>query len=117
VLSSHVMPDADTKLFSNEKKAAFIWYHADAQLEEVLQVWVRQMGQTLNIPARLMVRHQPERTTFMEIYQASGSIDLQDMVEGIERDAANQAWFAQLHSPRKAEIFVEAHAKASPLAL
>jgi len=111
------MPDPDAKLCFKEKKAAFIWYHADAQLEETLQAWVEQIGQTLNIPARLMVRHQPARTTFMETYEASGNIDFQGMIEGIERDAANQVWFAQLHSPRKAEVFVEVLAKSSPLAL
>lgn len=116
MLSSHVMPDSDTSLTSRGQKTAFIWYHADAQLIDVLQTWVGQMGQTLNIPSRLMVRSQPERTTFMEIYEASGSIGLEDILESIERNAAKQPWFAQLQSSRKAEIFVEVQAQATPSA-
>jgi hypothetical protein len=96
------------------KQSAFIWYHADAQLEEVLHVWVKQIGETLHIPTRLMVRHQVGKTTFMEVYEASGSNDLQNMIDGIERDVANQPWFAQLQSPRKAEIFVEVLAQETP---
>ena len=107
MLSSHVMPDTEGKPASNNKKAAFIWYHADAQMEDVLRQWVAQTSQTLSVSARLMVRQQPERTTFMEIYEVPENVDLQGVLEGIEKDAANQAWFVQLHSPRKAEIFVE----------
>jgi len=90
-------------------QSAFIWYHADAQLADVLQTWVGQTGKVLGIPSRLMVRRQPDRTTFMEIYESTGSLDMEAIVRTVEASAANQPWFVELHSPRKAEVFAEIH--------
>jgi hypothetical protein len=84
-------------------QTAFIWYHADEVLSETLQTWVDQTGRLLGIPSKLMLRRQPEKTTFMEIYELAG--DSKAMLETIEANAAQQPWFAQLHSPRRAEVF------------
>jgi len=107
------MPDQATNA-NTGKKAAFIWYHADTQLVDVLHAWVSKMGESEGISSRLMVRRQAERTTFMEIYEVSGSLDMEDVVESIERNAATQPWFTQLYGPRKAEIFVEVLAQPAP---
>jgi len=97
MLSSHAMPEA--------KQAAFIWYHADARLTDTLQTWVEQTGKALGIPSRLMVRRQDDRTTFMEIYESTGTKDMHAIVESVEASAAQQDWSAELHSQRKAEVF------------
>lgn len=93
-------------------QAAFIWYHADAGLADVLQTWVEQTGKTLGTSSKLMVRQQPGRTTFMEIYESTVSLDMESIVESIEASAANQHWFKELHSSRKAEIFSEIHSQS-----
>ncbi|MDX8392355.1 MAG: DUF4936 family protein [Mariprofundaceae bacterium] len=80
---------------------AFIWYHADAKLAGQLSDWVRETSDALGISGRLLIRQQTNKTTFMEIYP---SID-ETSIERIEKAAAAQSWFAQLTSPRQAEVF------------
>jgi len=89
------------------KQAAFIWYHAEARLAETLQAWVKSTGKALGITSRLMVRHQADKTTFMEVYESTH--DMEDIVKCIEARAAKQAWFSELDCQRKAEIFSEIH--------
>jgi len=106
------MPEAGPNFIAEGKKTAFIWYHADSRLANALRAWVEQTGQSLGIPAKILVRRQAERTTFMEIYEAAGNQNMEDMVEIIEACAAAQSWFARLQSPRRAEIFSEFPAQA-----
>ena len=110
------MPEAGPDFIAEGKKTAFIWYHADTRLAHTLQAWVEQTGQSLGIPAKIMVRRQAERTTFMEIYEAAGNQHMEDVVEIIEAHAAAQPWFARLQSPRRAEIFSEVPAQAESTA-
>ena len=91
------------------KQAAFIWYHADAQLADVLQAWVESTGKALGITSRLMVRHQTDKTTFMEIYESGKNMDMESLLRNVEASAAIQPWFVELHSQRKAEVFAEIH--------
>ncbi|HCS12949.1 MAG: hypothetical protein COS82_00360 [Zetaproteobacteria bacterium CG06_land_8_20_14_3_00_59_53] len=90
-----------------DSSSAFIWYHADASMARELQTWVGSIGHVLGIPARLLIRSQPDKTTFMEIYElhCSAEVDVNGMVEFIETQAGKQVWFSKLKSPRRAEIF------------
>lgn len=106
----------------SDSSSAFIWYHADAVMAGELQAWVGSMGDLLGIPARLMIRSQPDRTTFMEIYDlhCRTAVDVNGMVEFIETQAGKQFWFSKLKSPRRAEIFSsppEADLQRLPLTL
>jgi len=89
---------------------AFIWYHAEAELEAELQRWVRQTGHGLSIGARLMIRRQADRTTFMEIYELPADCDPDSFVMQIEQQAGRQPWFERLQSPRRAELFTPSNA-------
>jgi len=90
--------------------SAFIWYHADAGLSGSLQTWVEDMGGQLKVRSRLLVRSEPGRTTFMEIYEgiADNAEQAADVVRRIETCAAQQACCSALDSPRRAELFARA---------
>jgi len=85
--------------------SAFIWYHADARLAGQLSDWVQGISSELDIDGRLLVRQQNDKTTFMEIYP----VIEKETLAHIEHMAAKQHWFAQLLSPRQAELFAEIH--------
>jgi len=48
--------------------SAFIWYHADSNLQTDLLAWLGQVKRATGIQGRLLVRKQPDKTTYMEIY-------------------------------------------------
>jgi len=80
----------------------FIWYHAPAGIEPELRQWLGRL-KTQGIHGRLFVRHEKERTTFMEMYAAADA----NMLAAIESQARGQAWHHALQSPRRCECFKE----------
>jgi len=80
----------------------FIWYHAPAGIEGELRRWLGRL-KIRGIRGRLFVRHEEERTTFMEVYAAADD----DMLATIESQAKQQTWYHTLQSPRRCESFKE----------
>ncbi|MDQ6986960.1 MAG: hypothetical protein Q9M25_04055 [Mariprofundaceae bacterium] len=95
-----VMPE---NFAGDSLSSAFIWYHADARLAGQLADWVRKISSELDVDGRLLIRHQKDKTTFMENYAGAGK----ETVAHIEQMAVKQDWFAQLLSARQAEIFAQ----------
>ncbi|MDQ7011318.1 MAG: DUF4936 family protein, partial [Mariprofundaceae bacterium] len=81
----------------------FIWYHAPADIENELRQWLSHLKAQQGIRGRLFVRHEKERTTFMEVYTAADA----DMLATIESQARQQTWYHALQSPRRCESFKE----------
>ncbi|HXH72303.1 MAG TPA: DUF4936 family protein [Mariprofundaceae bacterium] len=81
--------------------SAFIWYHAEASLQSQLLGWLQQVESRFGVRGQLFVRHAPEKTTFMELYD---SVESATLVQ-IEALAARQPWIDRMQSPRHAECF------------
>jgi len=91
--------------------SAFIWYHADARLAGQLTDWVQEISSELDVDGRLLIRRQKNKITFMEIY---ATVEKETLAR-IEQKAAQQNWFAQLLSPRQAELFAEIHSASGKI--
>jgi len=85
--------------------SAFIWYHADVELFDTLDLWVRNSATQKGIHSRLLVREEEQKTTFMEIYEPLRPETARRTIEEIEQLARVEAWYPRLLSPRRAEIF------------
>ncbi|MDQ6972273.1 MAG: hypothetical protein Q9M30_06470 [Mariprofundaceae bacterium] len=85
--------------------SAFIWYHADVELFDTLDLWVRKTATQKGIHSRLLIREEGGKTTFMEIYEPLRPEAARLIIEEIEQLAKLEAWHPRLLSPRKAEIF------------
>lgn len=80
----------------------FIWYHAGLELEPELHRWLSTVEQQLGYRGTLYRRHEPLRTTYMEIYQGVDA----EAESRIEALAAKQSWVHEaLESPRHCEVF------------
>ena len=79
----------------------FVWYGAERELEPELRRWLGEVGERLGYRGKLYRRDEPNRTTYMEVYDG---VDAQAAAR-IEALAAHQAWAQHLASPRRCEAF------------
>lgn len=79
----------------------FIWYRAGGELEPELRRWLDEVRTRLGYRGMLYRRHEPNGTTYMEVY---AGVDAAAAAR-IEALAAHQAWAQHLASPRRCEAF------------
>ncbi|OIO69310.1 MAG: hypothetical protein CO186_00740 [Zetaproteobacteria bacterium CG_4_9_14_3_um_filter_49_83] len=80
---------------------AFIWYHGDIKHVSNYQQWLILAHDSLNISARLLIRTEAGKTTFMEIFE---HMDV-EMLENLSILADQQSCFQGIE--RHVEIFRE----------
>ncbi|MDX8405023.1 MAG: hypothetical protein R8K50_02615, partial [Mariprofundus sp.] len=78
---------------------AFIWYHAEQAAQPALVAWLQMVETNTGIRGKLFMRHQHDKTTFMESY---ADVSTETMAR-IEKLAAQQAVFAGIN--RRCESF------------
>jgi len=80
---------------------AFIWYHADENMEPALVEWLDQVKENADVRGKLFIRKEKDKTTFMETYTDVSRAT----INRIETLASNQPLFKCIH--RQCESFVE----------
>ena len=70
----------------------FVWYHADPDHLPAYRAWFEHIQTALGISGRLLIRHEKERCTMMEIYSNVS----QDMQQAIAAHAAKQHIFQSI---------------------
>ncbi len=80
---------------------AFIWYHANENIEPELLDWLAQVEEKADVRGKLFIRKEDDKTTFMETYTNVSRAT----INRIEKMAASQPIFNDIH--RQCESFVE----------
>lgn len=80
---------------------AFIWYHADENIEPELLQWLSQVEEKADVRGKLFIRKENDKSTFMETYTDVSRAT----INRIEKLAANHPLFKGIH--RQCESFVE----------
>jgi len=80
---------------------AFIWYHADKNMESDLQRWIDEVEAGAGVRGRLYIRIEKDKTTFMESYADIS----RDTIERIEKLAASSPVFQDID--RRCESFIQ----------
>jgi len=80
---------------------AFIWYHADKNMESDLQHWIDEVEAGAGVRGRLYIRIEKDKTTFMESYADISRAT----IERIEKLAASSPVFQDID--RRCESFIQ----------
>ncbi|MDQ6996176.1 MAG: hypothetical protein Q9M82_01795 [Mariprofundus sp.] len=80
---------------------AFIWYHADENMEPAFIEWLEQVEEQADVRGKLFIRKENDKTTFLETYTDVSRAT----INRIEKMAVAQPIFNDIH--RQCESFVE----------
>jgi len=80
---------------------AFIWYHADKNMESDLLGWIDEVEAETGVRGRLYIRIEKDKTTFMESYPDVSRAT----IDRIEKLAAASPVFQSID--RRCESFVK----------
>lgn len=73
----------------SEMTSLFIWYHGQPASQQDYLNWLVLAQQHFGIQGRLLIREEPDRITYMEIFE---QVEV-DIYSQLERLAADQACF------------------------
>jgi len=80
---------------------AFIWYHADKNMEPDLQHWIDAVEDEAGVRGKLYIRTHQDETTFMESYSDVSRAT----IDRIEKLAASSPVFQDIE--RRCESFIQ----------
>lgn len=80
---------------------AFIWYHADKNMEPDLQHWIDAVEDEAGVRGKLYIRTHQDETTFMESYNDVSRAT----IDRIEKLAASRPLFENIN--RRCESFIQ----------
>jgi len=80
---------------------AFIWYHANENMEPELLQWLTQVEKEADVRGKLFIRKENDKNTFMETYTDVSSAT----INRIEKMAGRHHLFKGIH--RQCESFIE----------